>query len=54
MTKWRRSLCGHPASWKGRMETHISRQTDVIESLTSDLEELGARDKNGQVAGLKS
>jgi len=33
---------------KGRMETHISRQTDVIESLTSDLEELGARDKNGQ------
>jgi len=33
---------------KGRMETHISRQTDVIESLTSDLEELGAREKNGQ------
>merc|ERR1712142_822681 len=33
---------------KGRMETHITRQTDVIESLTTDLEELGAREKNGQ------
>ena len=33
---------------KGRMESHISRQTDVIESLTTDLEELGAREKNGQ------
>jgi len=31
---------------KGRMETHISRQTDVIESLTKDLEELGIKEKN--------
>merc|ERR1719318_2084739 len=33
---------------KGRMETHIGRQTDVIESLTKDMEELGIREKNGQ------
>ena len=33
---------------KGRMETHICRQTDVIESLTKDMEELGIREKNGQ------
>jgi len=33
---------------KGRMETHISRQTDVIESLTSDLEEVNTREKNAQ------
>merc|ERR1719154_152917 len=33
---------------KGRMETHISRQTDVIESLTKDMEELALREKTGQ------
>eukprot|EP00092_Neocalanus_flemingeri_P051581 GFUD01060062.1.p1 GENE.GFUD01060062.1~~GFUD01060062.1.p1 ORF type:complete len:1100 (-),score=343.06 GFUD01060062.1:284-3319(-) len=33
---------------KGRMETHISRQTDVIESLTKDIEELGIKEKNSQ------
>ena len=33
---------------KGRMETHIKRQTDVIESLTKDLEEIALREKNSQ------
>jgi len=33
---------------KGRMESHISRQTDVIESLQKDLEELSVREKRGQ------
>merc|ERR1719293_26203 len=33
---------------KVRMETHISRQTDVIESLTKDLEEISIKEKNGQ------
>merc|ERR1712110_623872 len=33
---------------KGRMESHISRQTDVIESLQKDLEELAVREKRGQ------
>ena len=33
---------------KGRMESHISRQTDVIESLTQDIEELGNKEKASQ------
>merc|ERR1719188_2597461 len=33
---------------KGRMESHISRQTDVIESLQKDLEELAVKEKRGQ------
>ena len=33
---------------KGRMESHISRQTDVIESLQKDLEELALKEKRGQ------
>ena len=32
---------------KGRMESHISRQTDVIESLQKDLEELAVKEKKG-------
>ena len=32
---------------KGRMESHISRQTDVIESLKKDLEELAVKEKRG-------
>lgn len=32
---------------KGRMESHISRQTDVIESLQKDLEELAVKEKRG-------
>ena len=33
---------------KGRMESHISRQTDVIESLQKDLEDLAVKEKKGQ------
>merc|ERR1712088_336136 len=33
---------------KGRMESHIKRQTDVIESLQRDLEEVATKEKNGQ------
>jgi len=33
---------------KGRMENHISRQTDVIESLTKDMEDIALREKNAQ------
>ena len=33
---------------KGRMESHIKRQTDVIESLQRDLEEIASKEKNGQ------
>ena len=33
---------------KGRMESHIKRQTDVIESLQRDLEEVANKEKNGQ------
>ena len=33
---------------KGRMESHISRQTDVIESLQKDLEDLAVKEKRGQ------
>merc|ERR1719384_826755 len=33
---------------KGRMESHIKRQTDVIESLQRDLEEIAGKEKNGQ------
>ena len=33
---------------KSRMESHISRQSDVIESLQKDLEELAVREKRGQ------
>merc|ERR1719297_330468 len=32
---------------KGRMESHIKKQTDVIESLTKDLEELAVKEKSG-------
>merc|ERR1712128_363571 len=33
---------------KGRMENHISRQTDVIECLTKDMEDIALREKNAQ------
>ena len=33
---------------KGRMESHIKRQTDVIESLQRDLEDVAMKEKNGQ------
>merc|ERR1712123_530353 len=33
---------------KGRMEKHISRQTDVIECLTKDMEDIALREKNAQ------
>ena len=33
---------------KGRMESHIKRQTDVIESLQRDLEDVALKEKTGQ------
>ena len=33
---------------KGRMESHIKRQTDVIDSLQRDLEEVATKEKTGQ------